>query len=369
MSGDQLRVLRERAGLTQSALAEELGVSQQALSRWEREGPPRQRARKLDMAKLHETLELPGDELRALRKRRSMSQSDLAGMLGVTRQVLGGWERDGGPPASRIRELRELLGEPPPDGAALRTMRERAGWRQEDLAGRAGVSTSNVGRWERGEAPTPQRDWPRVRRVLEEAPPAEEPVSTEELLALLRKLNYRHGDLAEQLGITRPAVAVWASGRQRVPPRHWAKLRELARSGERRPEPDAVADALPAVLEAINDEPGLSREEIIARVNVADGHRIARKAITRAVEQRLAHERPVDRLRSAPGLFPGPPEREPGRPITAPELGRMRTEAGLTVAELARDLHVDQASVRGWEAGRQDVPQWRRAQLRAALGL
>jgi transcriptional regulator with XRE-family HTH domain len=147
------------------------------------------------------------------------------------------------PTPERREKRRPQQEEPAPDGAVLRELRERAGWRQEELGERTGVAQSTVGRWERSEAPIPQPDWPRIRGLLDEAEPQETPVTAAELRALLRDLNLRQDDLAERLGLTRSAVAIWVSGHQRVPPRWWKALREIARSGERR-QVDPVGDAL-----------------------------------------------------------------------------------------------------------------------------
>lgn len=95
--------------------------------------------------------------LRRARKAAGMTQADLAGHLGVSRELIGRWETSGAPRAARVAQLTRVL------GVELSTLvdldnpftgrRLQAGLSQQRLAELAGVPRSTVQALEAGNAP------------------------------------------------------------------------------------------------------------------------------------------------------------------------------------------------------------------------
>lgn len=321
MSPAHLRQQRTQAGLSQSELAAALDVSVSAVKLWETGRRPvsggwvNELRRVLAARAPVAVPAMTGAELKGLRERAGLSQADVAQLLGVAQPAVTAWER-GEVPEARRELLREALAATKPAGAVMRALRERAGWKQAELAERIGATQREVSEWERGAKPVPAERWPAIRDELAAAKPDNErlqqPVTAEELHEGVRALNWTLRDLAKALAVPRGQVGPWASGAKRVPPKYWAQIRELFGTTAPAPsvERDRVDEALPLVLAAIDAEPGLGRQEVARRVDAPEPH--ARGAILRALEQGRVHERPGPRtrgdgvLRFMRGLFPGP---------------------------------------------------------------
>lgn len=330
----ELRRQRKAAGLSTYGLAELLDVSAAAVQHWEAGRRPVPRGRVSDLqhvlaARAPVTaLAMTGPMLRELRGRARLSQSDVAHLLGVKRQAVAGWEA-GEVPEGRRDILRQALASEAPAAALMRALRDRAGWKQAELAERIGSNQSEVSSWERGAKPIPGDKWPHIRDVLAAAEPDirpvhfQRPVTQEELREGVRRLNWTLHDLADALGVSRGAVGGWSAGFSPVPHGRRAQVREVLGTAQPTPpaaERDRVAEALALVLAVIGAEPGLGRMEVIRRVDAPEPH--ARAAVVRVLEQGLAHERRVPRdradgvVRFLPGLYPGP------RPAELPRVDR-----------------------------------------------
>ncbi|MGI8749975.1 MAG: helix-turn-helix domain-containing protein [Thermoleophilaceae bacterium] len=349
VTADELRRQRDAAGLSTYELADLLGVSPAAVQHWEagRQPVPRGRVSELRRVLARQAPAAPvppllADELRQLRRQAQLSQSDVAHLLGVTREAVTAWERGVKPvPEARRDVLREALAAQVPAAALMRALRERAGWKQAELAERIDVAQTTVSKWERGDKPIPAERWPRIREVLAAAEPDirpvhfQLPVTPEDVREGVRRLNWTLRDLADALGVPRGTVGPWASGAAQVPPGRWAQVREAfgtsvpVREAEAR---DRVTEALPLVLAVIDAEPGMGRQEVVRRVDAPEPH--ARGAILRALEQGRVHERQVPReradgvVRYLRTLFPGP------RPAELPRVDRADVVAPKAVAEI-----------------------------------
>ena len=181
-----LRVARGRVGLSQEAVARELGVDASSVRRWEREG-------RLPAARLRALLVLlqctdlderpaPGtglpplrSSLRRLREQRRLSAVVLASRLGVCPATVWAWERGTRRPDWRMaRRLADVLSVPTehvfsvlrldrpqhlhnaqhgrPDLCSpgfVRDLRRWNGMTQQELAQRLGVGRATVAGWER----------------------------------------------------------------------------------------------------------------------------------------------------------------------------------------------------------------------------
>ena len=104
--GERIRRGREAKALTQEELAEALGVSRQAVSKWEGD-LSRPAAGKL--ALLSETLDIPWDAWQAMDAEEAAAQA-------AARETEAGRRRPGGPPLPLSPDKRPPLGEAPPGG-------------------------------------------------------------------------------------------------------------------------------------------------------------------------------------------------------------------------------------------------------------
>ena len=176
--GSELRRLREERGWTQGQLAKRAGLGWRLISAYEaRSTYPRPRtlaalARGLGVS--HERLEqqLPpepkttpfGRELKRLREELGLTQTQLAERIGRESSNISAYERGQQRPGvntlpalagalgvSRER-LEQLLPPRPttstPFGRAVRELRERHGWTQEELATRSGCSEGSIRQYE-----------------------------------------------------------------------------------------------------------------------------------------------------------------------------------------------------------------------------
>lgn len=335
LSPDDLRGRREALGLSRVGVATALGISEGALRHWEtgRKPIPPDRLDEIRLILDHyaapEIGEMTGRELRALRERHSLSQQELAHLLGVTRRAIIGWEA-GDVPEQRRDVLREVFaGAGSPRAGMLRALRKRAGWTQAELGEQVGASQNDVSKWERGTAEIPADQWPAIRDTLLAAEPDirptdfERPFTHHELHEGVERLGWTLGELAERVGVARGTIGPWATGAKPIPRERWREFREILGTGERRTPTDRAAEALAIVLDAITAEPGAARTAVIKNTAPALSEARARKAIAVAVQEGHAHERPVPRarrdgvVRYMPGLFAGP------QPDHVPEVDRL----------------------------------------------
>lgn len=193
-----LRGLRRRQGWSAAYVAERLGVPVPTVFNWEsgRAGMPVAMVpRVVDLLSgrddaltphtVRTLLTRPGAQrpmrhgpLRRARGRRGLSQQRLADELGVSRQLVGCWERGLAPHIAHQRRLARVLGTdvatvsgwfatPPPIGLrpalwrpgdlgqVLRDLRAWSGLRQCDVARHCGRSTATVRAWETGRTVPP----------------------------------------------------------------------------------------------------------------------------------------------------------------------------------------------------------------------
>lgn len=202
--GHGLRPLRHSAGVPAARLAAAVGVPPASIYNWEsgraripqRHLPAIAEQLGLAAADLRRYLSAapaavgggpPSSELRLLRRRTGLSQTQVARRIGVGRHSLGAWERGERPPLAALRRLAGVYGVPvarvaraagvtPPGlldprswtagdlAEALETMRLWAGRTQADVAERVGCSVSSVRAWESGRAVP----GPTLRRRLED---------------------------------------------------------------------------------------------------------------------------------------------------------------------------------------------------------
>ena len=119
--GSRLKALRKKAGLTQEELADVLGISYMTVRRWEAgKASPRVE----DIPSIAQALGVPeadlldtnasipfGANLKALRRKAGLTQSQLADKIGVSLLTLFRWEKDERQPRmSEIKALAKALG-------------------------------------------------------------------------------------------------------------------------------------------------------------------------------------------------------------------------------------------------------------------
>ncbi len=118
ISGDEIKQIRSERDLSQSELAEQLGVSAGTVSNWER-GKSRPESDKLDqlqdLAEQERTDEDESDgafsaeDLKTFRDEHDLSQAELADELGVSAGTISNWERGKGTVSDSAREkLKDL---------------------------------------------------------------------------------------------------------------------------------------------------------------------------------------------------------------------------------------------------------------------
>jgi transcriptional regulator with XRE-family HTH domain len=188
--GHGLRPLRHRAGIPAMQLAEHAGVPVSTIYNWE---AGRARVPVDRLGPLATALRLEEDRLRALlagpppaplpappvpplrrlRHHAGLTQLQVAARLGVSRRLLGRWERGGRPPLAALRGLAATYGvgvavvaraagvRPPAEldprhwsgqtlPAVLRALRAWSGLTQREVAIRCGCSVDAARAWERG---------------------------------------------------------------------------------------------------------------------------------------------------------------------------------------------------------------------------
>lgn len=325
LSAEELRRRREAAGLSTSTLAALLGVSRALVKNWEAGRGGIHPGRLADIHRVlaaqapAEVKPMPGQELRAIREGAGLSQDELARMLGVTQQAIAGWEA-AVVPADRCEVLQQAAVAPSFPGGVLRAERKRAGLKQTQLAAAVGVTQSRVSLWELGDQLIPAAEWAPIRQGLAGvAVPAarQRPVTAEELRDGRHALNWSQGQLAEAVGVKKSAVGAWEAKIKPIPAQYWPRIREVLATSAPAPRRDRVAEALARVRTALEQaSDGLCRRELTERVPEPEPN--VREAIRRGLEEDLIHERPVKRergdgvIRYLPALFAGPePQEQP----------------------------------------------------------
>ena len=183
-----LRSIRKRFALTQQEVARLLEVSPVTITAWE---TARSRPRNANLARIvtlrgmsqaqvdgalgrEQVRRAPKpDQLKKLRKRLSLTQADLAALVGVSTAAVTSWETGKTTPARKAREAiaelrrtrrgpadRRAAQRPGPGATGQRTtrltpsdiraIRKQAGLSQKEMADRLGVSPNAVSNWETG---------------------------------------------------------------------------------------------------------------------------------------------------------------------------------------------------------------------------
>jgi DNA-binding transcriptional regulator YiaG len=155
---------------------------------------------------------LSADELRSMRQRSGLQQRDLAEIIGVPASSVNTWERGTKAiPPYRRPQLRRAIAAGAPaaiPAAELLAERDRTGLSRAALAAQLGVTADNVGAWETGTRPVPANLRDRLRETLAAAPtmPA---VTAAELRGYRRHQGLTSRALADQLGVTAAIAEKW----------------------------------------------------------------------------------------------------------------------------------------------------------------
>lgn len=180
-SGSALRCAREAAGLTQTQLADAIGVSSQSINNWE--------ADRYKIPVAYKTIlksalgNIDGIEFSARRDvnsrntsgktslatariAKNMTQTELANIIGVDNSKISVWEHGGKIPKRHVQQIIDILGsnalsdrnirENLPKGQVLADLREKANITRAEFARRVGVASATTIDWERGEG-VPER--------------------------------------------------------------------------------------------------------------------------------------------------------------------------------------------------------------------
>jgi len=114
-----------------------------------------------------------GDHLRKRRLDLALTQKDVATNLGTCKASVWNWENNRATPALRfVPRIIEFLGYTPDDtkpetlGQKIVAFRRRRGLTQKDLAWRLGVDPSTIASWERGEQRPSKRLAQRLNLIL-----------------------------------------------------------------------------------------------------------------------------------------------------------------------------------------------------------
>lgn len=250
----------------------------------------------------------------------------------------------------------------------LQDLRERLGWSQTTMGKRLGVSQDLVSLWERGLREIPAH----IEAHLPGLTPGFEVMSPAEFKAARERSGWRPAALARRLKISQGVLYRRENGsRGNLPAEFVREVREAL--AEDPPHVDPVEIQVPRVVAAVEAEPGQCRTRIRARLG--PDSRAVREAIERAIELRLIHDR-KDSFFDAKGrphrrwaLYPSEaPAEVVVEPAFSPEdLREERARVGWTQTQLGRRLRVRQATIAGWERGRDPVNPVRVADLRAIL--
>jgi DNA-binding transcriptional regulator YiaG len=191
--GDDLKKFRDRLGLTQSELAELVGVSEGTVAHWEtdRSRPGPQNRKELaelqsksraavdellgrpgspDEEKAQEPEELSAAEIKEIRSELGMTQGELGDALGISAASVWNWEAGNTSPNRKNRwKLLQLsggeMGELP--GDSVRELRNELGLSQADLADEIGVSAGTISNWETGRTSPSETRLSEIRELAE----------------------------------------------------------------------------------------------------------------------------------------------------------------------------------------------------------
>ena len=112
ISGKKLKEALNRKGMTQSALASEVGVAPPSITNWIKNGVPGYRveevARALDLHDRNRKMKISGKKLRKALNRKGMTQSALASEVDVTPPAVTFWINNG-VPDYRVEEVARAL--------------------------------------------------------------------------------------------------------------------------------------------------------------------------------------------------------------------------------------------------------------------
>jgi transcriptional regulator with XRE-family HTH domain len=151
---------RRELGLTQKELAKRLNIAVETLRNWELENthPNLRNTPKLAQIPNRFGIYRPGDfpnDLLLARRRLGLSQAELGGRLGVSKDTIWEWEHGNHEPRPKARVaidrfLHETLGNYEYVPVQIRALRKRLRLTQRGLAARLRVYPKTVSRWERG---------------------------------------------------------------------------------------------------------------------------------------------------------------------------------------------------------------------------
>jgi transcriptional regulator with XRE-family HTH domain len=269
-SGAHLQALRRRAGLRRSALAGQLGVSDETIRLWEKGSvqPSAERlARLIALMALEDgwsalteetsVPELPplARRLRHERELRGMTQAEAVRVLGVPQATYAGWETGRTTPGPNVfvplaaflgvveRDIATLCSQPfvvdttgwPAFGQFVGARRQELRMSRGDLAERLGVSVRTVASWELGYRAPASAQLVRIAEAIEvdtaslaAALPRQRVASAlgHLMLTRQRELGLRSADIARLAGTTEATVSRWVNGRSRPAPQNLRRLAE-----------------------------------------------------------------------------------------------------------------------------------------------
>ncbi|MFP4029524.1 MAG: helix-turn-helix domain-containing protein [Candidatus Brocadiia bacterium] len=199
-----VKQLRDKLGLTQEQMGEQLGVSSAAVGHWEsgKTNPGRAAQKTLrDLArrkpeqpeeaeeeigsKTGTDKQFDAENIRAMRKEAGLSQKEMAAELEISSRTVSNWETGSTSPTGKaleaLREWSESCEEKTGEeltGDDIRTLRDEMDLTQKQFAERLGVTATTVGNWETGN--TSHRGENRETLLELRSDPATEDATSEE---------------------------------------------------------------------------------------------------------------------------------------------------------------------------------------------
>ena len=381
--GDRIVDRRREWGITQSELAERLGVHEATLSGWEngRYFPSAVKAHRLWewLAK-----DIPvgwvsfgrkdGDRIRNERLRRSMTQRDLAGRLGVEETTIRNWERGTRIPLNlHLKLLREWfedekvespetsfpLTERPSSnyGDRIAERRRELGMTQGELAERLGIGLGTLKKWERcirlprSTKAQKLREWLVVEDILSGTVRSEE-IDGNRIRAERLRLRMTPRELGDFLGVGETTIRDWERG-TRTPLHSYHKLIREWLEGEKT-EPPAMSSPLTKRPSSNFGDRIAERRRELGMTQIELAERLGVKGITMSRLER-GIRRPSSTMTQK--LREWLDEDIPSRSVRLDEIdgNRIRTERlrlRMTQRELGDSLGVSEKCICSWERGR-----------------